>query len=505
MGRGQASIIGVVLLMGFVIISATAVAVMGSSALAVVQDQSNSEHRINEMQSLSQEMRTASMSNDGTLATDVGEFEFESGGNIQVLVDGEVVANHDMNRIVNGNLVYEGGLLIDGERVVDSPEMDSQDGVYRLTMPVVSGDSLNEELRHKTTRSVPITDSTANVTIVIESEYYEHWETLFEDADDIETIPEDNTLKVMFPGGKAPEPKTVENALSLGLANQQNVGLNDIPGLTADSYNSEVGSYDPANPNRNAKVAAHDDLDDNMGAGSQGILIRGDFVTSGNVKKNMRNGSHKNFEADNVYWDNDSIEKGIPTSELLDNPSDYSDEQLYVTGDLEGGKYYKKGLLVTSNEITVTDSSTLYVDGDLELSSSDIIVESGNELEVHVDGDLVLDDSSVINQDAHNSLDISFYVSGDVQIEPQENSRSELTGLLHASEGTLHMNDEVEIYGALAIDDIVTDNHNKDHLLIHYDENLENKVLKQVSETEMEEASRDTKFIEIRFSEFDSE
>ncbi|MFC7231553.1 hypothetical protein ACFQMM_09305 [Saliphagus sp. GCM10025308] len=96
-------------------------------------------------------------------------------------------------------------------------------------------------------------------------------------------------------------------------------------------------------------------------------------------------------------------------------------------------------------------------------------------------GDLELGDDVRIEttDNPHRAPDMRVFAAGDIRADEErrgeraESDEITVTGYVHASESTLYMHGEFELYGALAIGDIQNmGSAQTGDLIVHYDEEL---------------------------------
>lgn len=479
------------MLIGLVVISATAVLVVGSSALGAVQDQSESEQRVNELQSVSSSINDAIYSESDRSVSEL-ESDYTVSKGATVTIDNGAKMSYNTGRLERDGVVYEGGLVIDGQSVVSAPDFNLQSESTMMRIPQIDHDGasqFNGNINYNGTTKVPI-DSSDNVKITIQSEYYEQWYDQLETAN--ANVTKDDASETVQLEYTANGPNGVQSSLRLGMSNSPSIAANDLPVLWADSYNDD--EYDENNPEDNAVIATTADKFefDNKGGGNTILDLRGDFRSSGDINEDLKD--ENKVDITGSVESNVDLPSQPETSELLLDSSD--DWETYdPNSDLTGGLYRYDGDLTIDQDITVTNDSILVVNGDLTVSN-DITVEEALDVHVHGSGSgpaltIEGESTSIGAADEHgdDATRTSFFVDGPVVAQANggngnngggngnggnSDSGPEFTGLLHASESEL-MIDDFTLYGATSVDSIssISSSSNKDNFYIHYDENLE--------------------------------
>lgn len=461
MERGQSETLALIMLIGLVVVSATAVLVVGSSALGAVQEQSESEQRVNELQSVSSSVNDAIYSNGGRTVSGLdSEYEITDGAQIRIYEGGTEKYSQNLGRLERDGVVYEGGMVIDDGRVVSSPNIGLENESTMLRLPRIDGgdsSTFDGEIRHNGTASVGL-DPAAEVEIVIESEYYEQWNDQLQDAN-ANVTKDDANERVHVRYGDGPE--EISTSLNLGMSDGSKFNLNDIPATSIESYKGS--KFD----RHNATVGVDAD-GGNLGGD---LSIQGDLRSEGDIQKLE---GKKKLDVSGDIESFTDVPEPTPTDELIvdrDTAEDIDDAQEYdrSDGDLEGGVYYTDNDIRLS-DVTVEDQTLLVVDGDLILDGT---VEVREALDIHVHGSVTLEGSTVETTTPHQSKRVSLFATNDIDVT----SDSSFTGMLHSTESTVEVNkgESLTVYGAMTANQITGHNSggkSSSEFELYYDEDL---------------------------------
>lgn len=208
--RGQSELIGIVLLFGLVVITATSVFVIGGIAINDVSQEVDLERALTEMRQADSRMSRVAFGQQGGQVVVFGESdsaaEVKRGSSLTVTMNGNASCRADitMGSIVKhvedgGTVAYEGGGVwreTDGGGVtmVSPPDLQYRNG--SVTFPMVSlanastGQVNSLEVRENETasreRNREIRDALSacyppkNMTITIQSDYYKGWGSYME-------------------------------------------------------------------------------------------------------------------------------------------------------------------------------------------------------------------------------------------------------------------------------------------------------------------------------------
>nr|WP_312911809.1 hypothetical protein [Natronosalvus caseinilyticus] len=438
-----------------------------------MQDEAETERDRLEMQTVAHEI--SSLGEGDRQAVGLEEsYERGEGGRLVISVDGQEAYNETMGRLVTDGLVYEGGLVVQDGRAIRQPAVETRERATQITVPRLAGETFSGDLERTGTTAIRVEDPTANVTLTVHSAYAPAWYEAFEDHGDARLV-DGETVEVVFEGGNAPRPSTVSSAIAFGESGGVTVG--EIDRLWVDSYASSAGAYDGDNRGANATIRSPNEL--HFAAGGGGTMdlqvervISGESITPGPW-----------LTEDQVVEYADNVSVPVPTSDVIAAQESTQGAQIGASNltTLEaGGSYHTDGdLEVRDQTLYLADDTSLFVDGDLTLENATIVAD--DELQVYVTGDLELGDDVRIETagNPHRASTVRVFVAGDIQAgEERRGERADpddisVTGYVHASESTLYMHGEFELYGALAIGDIQNmGSAQTGDLIVHYDEEL---------------------------------
>ncbi len=462
MSRAQAEIIGITLLIGFVLVSAGAVFVVGSSVLSPLEAQSEQEQQIDEMESVAHEIDT--MMRTGQAEGEVGlEGSYslsDDGASISFYVDGEEADTIETGQLEHEGLIYEGGLVVheDDGQVVSSPSFELTDRSSHIHIPKLDPDanSFDGALSHNGT-SADIDAPEEELEIVIESEYYEEWADEFDTADSVEYDDGEVTIRYEFDHLSA-----VDSALNIGMSDGTDLRLNELPALDIDSYDD--GEYDPDNPREEAVLET---AADQQNMGNNDFDFKGKLNSSGDVRAIDEHPNRAPTRGAHSFQD---VSDPVPSSEFMLTPDD---NFVAPSGDLTGNVYQIDEDYEIDDEKTVRSQSALVVDGDLKITG-DIIAEEPVDVFVH--GTLELDGATIETPEGEQSDKVSLFVDDGEETTVETRNEPQITGLLHASNSTIDITGDFQTYGAIVADSVEPNqNHNHDTLTLHYDERLEDR------------------------------
>ncbi|USZ71495.1 DUF7289 family protein [Natronosalvus halobius] len=507
MGRAQTEVLGVVLLFGMVLVGATAIATVGVSGLELVQDEAETERDRLEMQTVAHEI--ASLGEGDRQAVGLEEpYDRVEGGRLVITVDGQEAYNESMGRLVTDDLVYEGGLVVQDGRAIGQPAVETHARSTQVTVPRLAGERFSGDLERTGTTAIRVDDPTANVTLTVHSEYAPAWYEALEGSGDARLV-DAETVEVVFEGGNAPRPPTVSSAIAFGETGGVTVG--EIDRLQVDSYVSSAGAYGGGNRGANATIRSPNALDFAAGGGGTVDLQIERAISSESINPGPW------LEDDQVVEYADNVSVPVPTGDVIAAQESTQGAQL-GTSDLTpleaGGSYHTSDDLEVRDEtLRLADDTSLFVAGNLTLENTTIVAEE--DLRVYVTGNLDLGDDVRIETagNPHRASAVQVFAVGDIQAgEERRGERAEpdtisLTGYIHASESTLYMHGELELYGALAIGDVQnTGSAQTGDLIVHYDEELvDTHVYVQDSAPSMDAAyTREAYYLRFVIPEIDT-
>lgn len=239
--RGQSEVIGVVLLLAITVIGTGAVVAVGSSVLSDAQDDSRIAQTENTMAQLSSKAALVALGDSETHAFDLGDLGDgstevrENAGKVTLKLDGEEIYSERYGAVVattgGTEVAYQGGGVWkkqgEGSAMVSPPEYHYQQRT--LTFPIVrvtgedrAGGSVQGQLSNQGSQSIypnstedrtnPLADG--NLTVEIESEYYQGWYEFFNERTEgtVEIDHQNQTVTVKL---DVPFKENIENAVAV--------------------------------------------------------------------------------------------------------------------------------------------------------------------------------------------------------------------------------------------------------------------------------------------------
>ena len=265
----------------------------------------------------------------------------------------------------------------------------------------------------------------------------------------------------------------------------------------ADSYDSSVGSYNPASPGYSATIASG--LDPATLPQISPVQLKTAQI-NGYVASAVGALAPTYDSTATVKGPNSNPVVNIDTSRMIYLPSTYSPssytetpiatgpttfDQSTIPSVLPAGAYYVSGDLALSAPITVTGAVTLYIAGGLTVGTGSQIVVSNNtdlggnyisSLALHVAGDLRIDGNGVNNQTQSPKRLAIFdndQPSNAVPKTVEMGTDTPFYGTIYAPNSTLTINSNVQnIYGSLTAGSVTFTGANPQ---IHYDMSLRNQ------------------------------
>jgi len=322
--RAQSEVVGVVLVLGMVLMGATAVVVFGASAFADSQEGLATQRAEKAMTQLDSKAALVALGN-----TDVQSVSFaERGGEQYGVTNGTGWMNVSVQNTTDGSwenvtqrlgsvtydngddhIAYQGGGVWrstgPGSVMVSPPEFHYRNGTLTLPIINVTGERAlgggagvtHEETidefpnRNVAGRQNPMAEH--RIWVEVQSDYYEAWGRYFADrTDGVVTYDHpDRTarLELVSPFGR----RTVENAIA-GLGSGGTFTLHGSAantchgGNVVDSYDSSVADYCSGSVGQNGDIVYAGDVDISTGSGSDDI--RGNLVAGKEIQVGNGNG-----------------------------------------------------------------------------------------------------------------------------------------------------------------------------------------------------------------------
>jgi len=534
MGRAQTEVIAVVLLVGFVLVAAGSVFVVGSAALSPLEEQSEHEQNVEEAQQIAHEIETLMRSSNGDadVALREGYDVSEDGAEITITVDDDQETEIETGQLERDGIVYEGGLIVDDEsgQVLNSPPFELRNGSSHMQFPTLQSESGQFDGALEQTNVDSIDTPEERLEIEIESAYYEQWADQFDNADEIDENDEEETVTIVYDFSP---PESTSYAMGLGSDEGTAVELNDLP-------ETEIYSYEesPNDPRANAIFAVYIDEEENQNQGGD-IDIYGFYKYDDDGAEpqtyNENNGGGGNVD---IYKEYGEDEQRPPENTTIDNQTATADflldsvDQEYT--EYEGGDQdLEGGIYVSDDDVNITsatakEESILVVKGNLTVGESDELLDEEGELiheergltvddnlDLHVHGNLTIEDGATLGNEDFDATRMTAFVDGDVILGNGdiEEENAELTGLVYATHSTLYTEDTAIVNGGVIVQQLTAaDHHNHDKLSIRFDERLEDQRTPYAVEGDafetpdrMNENRPEIHDFDIRISEIDTE
>jgi hypothetical protein len=373
---GQSSVLGVVLMMGFVAAAAVSVFVIGTATVGETKDTAQEQQVENTFKQFNKDLSSVAYgrqkyrSMQFDIEDQTAAFRQQNTGTIEVWVDGTKKEERSVGSLVyenNGDTIaYQAGGVWRGtgrdSRMISRPPVEYQNGSLTFPIMVLDGDDQVRagklDLNKKNTDSLDSLGYVEGelVTLYITSEYYMGWAEYFRT--------QTNDVAVSVDHSPSGDKGTVEVKLGQPVAN----GDFDNGVLATGGDEGDI-------------LVDNDNTDDPLAATGQ---ITGEDGEE-NVDSNL-------FELDEAIQ-----RKVTEADDVVNNVSDNSIESHQVTDSNDistAGTYYDSdGFTLNSGdnfEVDLTDGNvTLIVDGDMKLDGGDIDVTgtgNGHSLRIYSTG-----------------------------------------------------------------------------------------------------------------------
>lgn len=534
-GRGQASVIGVVLVVAITVMGTTGILYFGTQALTDARTQSEVDAAAQAMTQLDSQFSLTAL---GSASSQRAEVDLGSGASLRT--DGSVgwmnvtainqttdevttVMNVTMGAVIYENdgttVAYQGGGVWkrtgDGSVMVSPPEFHyrtASGGDPTLTLPLVtvrgSGsipDGRAQVQIDETTgffpvvgdpdRSNPLTAGEINVTV--QSEYYLAWGSFFEDRTaSLTTYDHDRqtvTVTLVIP----PSTTTVEGGIITGAASST---LEFGNSASSDSYNSSAGPYSVTGAQSTSIIAAGD-VDMANKAEIRGDLRTGGTLTTGNNALITGNLTYGGADPNDPSAIQGQIEKGdsidtpgsvgwVIGKEIEDAKASNNNTLAPAVDDstnrlqgcdpsctLHEGTYYLEEIDLGSSDELVIDTTggpvDIAVDGDVDLAGAKVSLSPGsNPVRFHVDADLTLQGAANVTVPADQSPRLWFYMRSGSTATIQNNAR--LVGVVYGPGTGAHGGTEIDLKNNIEVFGALVGDVSevRNGMGIHFDEGL---------------------------------
>lgn len=362
-GRGQSTLLGIVLLIGIVAIGSIALFLVATGMLTDIEQDSENERVEQAFVEFGQQMAAASSDDDNSrsvdleaggqgavVMTDTGSLTIEGGNVSETIPIGAVEYTADDDT----KIAYQAGGVFretgNQTRVVSAPPVEYDNESDTLSFPVVKTrdeahlDSGSVDVTHYETDPHEETDHVVNdtVTLEIESEYYRGWAQYF-----VNEFGEMSVREVVPLEGEK------------GLVRVE-VGIQNLDNAFADA----------------------------VGHSEEGLTMN----ASSAVDPEDSNSTHDYDPIDSTIESHLDDVSGEDAVDLADN-------------ELDNGMYYSEGAIINDSDDSLTlDLSdgdvTIVVDGDLVLNGGDIDLEGADsgEAYVYTNGSVFISNNAHVNR-----------------------------------------------------------------------------------------------------------
>ncbi|WP_312908565.1 DUF7289 family protein [Natronosalvus caseinilyticus] len=440
--RGQAEVIAVVVLLGFVIVAAVGVVAVGQTALAQLESQSRDEAATQSLEQAKVELASLepgegqsiafseSIEDDVHVKPNDGTLTIAAGGESKTYGLGTIIYERD-----GTHLAYQGGGLWestdDGTLLHSAPNVDvitDENQVTNLRVHVTSLQGAERRGQDFTVRSAGTNTSTdslpeelppGKMEITIQSSYYDAWAAYFaeqngigvgDDDGDVGTVSIDHTNERMQLVIDVPYEFEIDAGIT-SPPSGTNIEINN--NVDMEAYNSadpdedvddlEIRFADDVVINHNTQIDADIIIDGELTLDQNNAEINGDIYCVGESADclTINSGSHNG----EMYTTDIEL---TPLSSTLE--IDRQQERITSTeNDNEKTEAIDEDGRLTENAITTPGEYYL-----AEISSEDTLevdLEDGGEVDILVDGDIVFDEEVLL--DSENGHQVNLYMTGD--------------------------------------------------------------------------------------------
>lgn len=491
--RGQSSVLGTTVILGFVLLVTTSLVGVGAHTLSTSQDAAEGQNVEHSMTQLDSRASLVALEGAESQTVDMGTGNGDGTVNVREkgwirlellntsTGDRTTIMNKSLGAVVyeNGDeqIAYQGGGVwkVDGKgnaTMISPPEFKYSQGT--ITFPVVSvqGQATNVETLtiqrsgQETVFPVKGNESLSNpvkeraLIVTIKSDYYRGWETYFDNrvGGNLTVQEADEKLEVEL--SPPPEHRSVESAL-VSTSPGPRIELSGNGGTDGfvKSYNSTQGNV-TASVGEDAEIVSPGGVE--LSGSSQiygDVITEGDVVLSGNsvihgnashqgsVYEHGANAKVKGWDAKNgtvselgeidktVAYQVDRLEEN---NNNADEDDITSDNEL-AEGDktLEDGEYYLDGVEVEEGETLTLDVSdgniTIGVDDDVDVQGEiQVVGNDGTENHVTIwmdDRDIDIDGGEVRTEGDEAP---AFWLYGPAGTDIQMDNHALYTGVVYA-------------------------------------------------------------------------
>lgn len=451
--RGQSEVVGVILLLGIVVVGATATVAFGSDVLDStrgVVTTSGAEHAMTQLDSKASLVAHGDSDGQGASLSGARDAErrvdadagwmnvtiYDKDDNVET-----VLMNVTLGAVVyedgNTDIAYQGGGVWrrtdDGSSMVSPPEFHYRGTTVTLPLVVVDGDQrLGERVRVSrggSARDVypnasaspsllnPLTSGT--VVVTVGSDYYEAWGRFFSKRTGGQvTVDHGNgtasielvTPTLIEPVGTALSSSSPGDDLELS-------GSGNYPSFV-DSYNSSEGPYGESKSNNgtvltagNLDMSGNSRINGSVRSGGE-VEMSGSSVVTGDVEWTV------DFKPKgSASYRSDRQISGVKTAESIDGFTRSRIDAIADANDNGGTSAIENGRLnFTDGTATLSKGKDYYLAGIDMGPGRKLIVdtEEGRETQIAVGDDLKMDGANIT---VEGNGTVRFYVGDDVSIQ----------------------------------------------------------------------------------------
>ncbi|WP_306058865.1 DUF7289 family protein [Natronococcus wangiae] len=375
--RGQAALIGFVILIGMVAVASAGILLVGGEVLTATEHQTEEERVLQAFIELSQNMHTVSANDDVSQSIDLDAGEH--GAVVKTNTSTLHISGGDVNETIHiGAIEYEGD---DGTRiayqagavfhetgeetqVVSSPPIYFDAEAESLSFPIIKAkdeaDLSSGDITVRHSETDPLTEANLvqgdTVTVKITSEYYRGWETYFErqggptSVQGVETYEENQSGTVTVEFGY----REVSDAFSSGA-----VYASDFESHKHQNVSAENASFPPLDEEINRLMNETDPEDEDVTdletvSGYHSLedgVYYADEIDGGQLDFNLSDGNAT------LVVDGD-----IKTEDETITVNDYEEGNslgVYTTGDYLASSNHAGHVCVTKNDCEENEDATV--------------------------------------------------------------------------------------------------------------------------------------------------
>jgi hypothetical protein len=422
---GQSSVLGVVLMMGFVAAAAVSVFVIGTATVGETKDTAQEQQVENTFKQFNKDLSSVAYgrqkyrSMQFDIEDQTAAFRQQNTGTIEVWVDGSMEESRSVGSLVyesNGDTIaYQAGGVWRGtgkdSRMVSSPPVEYQNGSLTFPIMVLDGDDQVQagklDLNKKETDSLDSLGYVEGklVTLYITSEYYMGWAEYFRT--------QTNDVAVSVDHSPSGDKGTVKVKLGKPVANGD--FQEGVLATGGDDGDIEMSN---GNPQVDGPVAATGDID-----------VQHPAEVTGSESPNQ--------ESD-LYELDEAIDRKVDDAET--NAS-IVDVNLDSGGSLDDGKtyYVDSGFTLDNSESLDVDlddgNVTLIVDGDISLEGGEIDVDEDapkDAFRVYTTGDFGMKNAQAGADWSDGAKYFQMYGTSDMLVAVQGGGSTEFVGTIYA-------------------------------------------------------------------------